>query len=249
MLKDILEQKGISAYQLSKGSGVPYTTVNDLMLEKTDLKKTYSETLYRLAKYLGVSMENLYEQSEKETQIYIYNQRRDVHVVCRMESKVNRVQYLGPKNLVSFHRINKVKNDVVYVDTYFMNEDGVIYTEEDYIDLRDLFDEYGMEEILGEAYHIQLGKMKLSDKDRLLNEAILVSDNMAIMYHDDNAVPDICVEIVNLSRKNNKMLLRLKDFQVLSTNMSEGMKKRAIEAAKRNIVLIQNEVAERRAYA
>lgn len=51
------------------------------------------------------------------------------------------LQYLGPKNLVKFHKINKVIAGCMYVDTVFRN---IIkeYVEEDYIDLNDLLMEF-----------------------------------------------------------------------------------------------------------
>ena len=55
----LMEQKGITRYRLSKLSGVPYTTLGDICSGKTELKKCNAETVYRLAKALGVTMEEL----------------------------------------------------------------------------------------------------------------------------------------------------------------------------------------------
>ena len=55
----LLEQKGITKYRLAKQSGVPHATLNDLCSGKTSIGKCSSETLYRIAKALGVSMETL----------------------------------------------------------------------------------------------------------------------------------------------------------------------------------------------
>ncbi|MBQ7760923.1 MAG: helix-turn-helix transcriptional regulator [Clostridia bacterium] len=63
MLEAILEQKNISMYQLAKQSGIPYTTVSELVRGKTRIEKCSAETIYRLSRVLGVSMEDLISDS------------------------------------------------------------------------------------------------------------------------------------------------------------------------------------------
>ena len=63
-LAKLLEQKGISVFQCAQLSGIPYTTLLDLVKGKTCIGKCASETLYKLAKALGVTMESLMEYSE-----------------------------------------------------------------------------------------------------------------------------------------------------------------------------------------
>ena len=55
----ILAQKGISKYRLAKMSGVPQTTVIDICSGKAKIENCSGETIYKLAKTLGVSMESL----------------------------------------------------------------------------------------------------------------------------------------------------------------------------------------------
>ena len=54
-IKDMLNKKRISVYRLSKTSGVPYATVNDICNGKTRLEKCSAETIYRLAQALDVN--------------------------------------------------------------------------------------------------------------------------------------------------------------------------------------------------
>ena len=61
MINRVLEEKGITKYRLSKESGVPQTTVVDICSGKTRIEKCSADTLYRIAKVLGVSMEELVE--------------------------------------------------------------------------------------------------------------------------------------------------------------------------------------------
>lgn len=60
-VNEAMEQKNISMYKLSKSSGIPYATVNDICNGKAKLEKCSAETLYKLSKTLGVSMEALLE--------------------------------------------------------------------------------------------------------------------------------------------------------------------------------------------
>lgn len=58
-VNNLMEQKNMTKYRLSKNSGVPYTTVNDICSGRAQLDKCSAETVYKLSKELGVSMEDL----------------------------------------------------------------------------------------------------------------------------------------------------------------------------------------------
>lgn len=58
-IKDAINDKHISIYRLAKSSGIAYATVNDICNGKRRLEKCSAETIYRLAKALNVSMEEL----------------------------------------------------------------------------------------------------------------------------------------------------------------------------------------------
>ena len=60
-LLPLLNKKNISIYRLSKLSDVPYSTLNDICHERVSLQKCSAETVYKIAKVLSVSMEELIE--------------------------------------------------------------------------------------------------------------------------------------------------------------------------------------------
>lgn len=60
-ISELMATKQLTKYKLSKSSGIPYTTVNDICSERAHLEKCSAETIYRLAKTLDVSMETLLE--------------------------------------------------------------------------------------------------------------------------------------------------------------------------------------------
>lgn len=63
-LKQIREQKGLSQKELAKLSGVKLATVQKLDGGVNNVNKAQGETLYKLAKVLDVSMEDLIDVDE-----------------------------------------------------------------------------------------------------------------------------------------------------------------------------------------
>ena len=66
LIKEKLKEKNMSMYRLSKESGVPQATINDICSGKADMEKCAVGTLYRLAKVLNVSIEDILESSREE---------------------------------------------------------------------------------------------------------------------------------------------------------------------------------------
>lgn len=59
IVNELMKQKNISMYRLSKNSGIPYTTINDICSGKAQLEKCSAETVYKLSKEFDISMEDL----------------------------------------------------------------------------------------------------------------------------------------------------------------------------------------------
>ncbi len=66
LINDKLKSKNMSKYKLSKESGVPQATINDICSGKTDLEKCSAGTLYRIAKVLGVTVEAIIDSAKVE---------------------------------------------------------------------------------------------------------------------------------------------------------------------------------------
>ncbi|MCL1981841.1 MAG: helix-turn-helix transcriptional regulator [Clostridiales bacterium] len=69
-INDILKQKNLTKYRLSKISGVPYATVSDISSGKAKIEKCSADTLYKLAKGLDVTIEDLIEDSMEHRQSF-----------------------------------------------------------------------------------------------------------------------------------------------------------------------------------
>ena len=66
MLDELMKEKNMTIYRLSKDSGIPYATLNDICNGKTRLEKCSGETIYKLSKALRVTMESLLESYMEE---------------------------------------------------------------------------------------------------------------------------------------------------------------------------------------
>ena len=59
LINDRIIAMNLTKYRLSKESGVPQATINDICSGKADLEKCSAGTLFRLAKVLGVTIEDI----------------------------------------------------------------------------------------------------------------------------------------------------------------------------------------------
>jgi len=69
-INNLLIQKGMTKYRLSKVSGVPFTTISEVTTGKTKIKNCTGETLYKLAKALSVTIEDLLADSMEYRQSF-----------------------------------------------------------------------------------------------------------------------------------------------------------------------------------
>lgn len=60
-IQQLLKEKGMSRYSLSKVSGVPWSTLSDIFSGKTNLKRCSGKTLSKLSKALGMPIEEIIE--------------------------------------------------------------------------------------------------------------------------------------------------------------------------------------------
>lgn len=68
VIEDILSKNDMTKYRLAVEAGIPHATLSDICSGKTKLEKCSAETVYKLAKAMGVSMEMLTESGIQQTQ-------------------------------------------------------------------------------------------------------------------------------------------------------------------------------------
>ena len=66
IIEDLLAMRDMTKYRLAVEAGIPHATLSDICNGKTRLEKCSAETVYKLSKALGVSMETLTEDSIRE---------------------------------------------------------------------------------------------------------------------------------------------------------------------------------------
>ena len=84
MINELLKQKGMTKYRLAKESRVPHTTVLDICNGKVNIKNCTGETLYKLARALGVSIEDLLADSMEYRQSFDAYKSNICHMVKDM---------------------------------------------------------------------------------------------------------------------------------------------------------------------
>ena len=68
MLEAILKEKKMTMYQCAKLSGIPYTTLSEVVRGKTRLEKCSAETVYKLSNGRFIS---LYRRIARRKVLYI----------------------------------------------------------------------------------------------------------------------------------------------------------------------------------
>ena len=66
LINEKLEKINMTKYRLSKDSGVPQATINDICSGKADLEKCSAGTLYKIAKVLGISIESILDSAKDD---------------------------------------------------------------------------------------------------------------------------------------------------------------------------------------
>jgi len=61
-INELLLQKNMTKYRLSKDSGVPHTTINDICNDRVKIENCSAGTLYKLAQVLDVTIEDLVKE-------------------------------------------------------------------------------------------------------------------------------------------------------------------------------------------
>ena len=183
--------------------------------------------------------------------LYITNKGRNVEI----DIGNIHLTYTGPKNLVRFKEITKVKSGCLYINTVFRTASKQ-YVEEDYVDIKDILLEYNYnaDEILKNItdYIIRESEngelMENISKMDILTKSLLVSDNIAF-FHKTGTANDLQLVAINASKPSLKATIRFSDGTILSSNMNEKMLNRTKAALKRNYTILKNEIKERQEYA
>lgn len=93
MLKDFLHQKDISIYKLARMSEVPYSTLNDIVNCKVDIANIRAGIIFKMAKALDISMDELYELCSNKIVIYLEKYSANGTVFIKNKKYILEFQY------------------------------------------------------------------------------------------------------------------------------------------------------------
>ena len=110
-IKDYIEENNISIASLSKETGLPYTTVSELVNGKKSLAKCSAETVYRIAKELGTTVEGLLLSEsgsmfndrfslDRRQSLFLSKKLWDENVYCGMKMENRNVTFPQTKTIL-----------------------------------------------------------------------------------------------------------------------------------------------------
>lgn len=179
--------------------------------------------------------------------LYVYNIGRQIH----LQIDNIHIQYIGSKALNKFIKVNNYSDGCISVETEF-NINNQLIKEEDYIDLRDAFADYNydIDKIIKSITEIKIGEpqMEKFSKKELIEQSLMVSDNMALVY-TKNTTNGVHIIVVNMKDTNARATISIPNFEVINSNMSKTMLTRAIDAVKRNYGQLMEEIKEKSLHA
>ena len=85
MLKEYLKTNNVSIYSISKRSGIPYSTLNDIVNCKVEIENVKAGIVYALAKTLQISMDWLYELCRND--IIVRSEKYNIDGVVSKKNK------------------------------------------------------------------------------------------------------------------------------------------------------------------
>ena len=113
MLIELLKEKNMSIYQCSKLTGIPYTTLSELVNGKTNIENCSVSVVYKLSKVLGTAMENLIE--------YAIEERLDFEVfksnMCHFAKKLGQYEFV--KELLMTNQVGKYWSKKWYPEAFY----------------------------------------------------------------------------------------------------------------------------------
>ena len=113
LINDELTKQRITKYKLSKESGVPQATTNDICRGKTDVEKCAAGTLYRLAKVLGISVEAILESKETRSSFETFKSN-----ICHRVKDMGDLDFI--LELLENDQIRSLYRRHWYVEAYYL---------------------------------------------------------------------------------------------------------------------------------
>ena len=114
MFVDKLRERNLSIYQCSKLTGIPYTTVSEIIHGKTNILKCTTEVVYKLLKILNISMDDFLDDlTEERLDFEIFKSN-----VCHFLSDNDDMEFIV--NVLKKDDINRYWNKKWYIEAFYL---------------------------------------------------------------------------------------------------------------------------------
>ena len=115
MLKDYMKNNGISVYSLSRKSGVPYSTLNDLVNGKVNIESCKVGLLCALSAALRLSLDDTYSLVRTPDKVYV--NAYDITVALNVRNK-------------TYYAVFEYQGEPVELELCKVNDDTSFYIDE-----------------------------------------------------------------------------------------------------------------------
>lgn len=115
LINEQLEKLKMTKYRLSKVSGVPQATVNDICSGKAELEKCSAGTLYKLAKVLGVTVEEILDSAKQEYRCSFENFKSSI---CHYVKDMGDLDFIV--SILEKDEIRKLYNKRWYPEAFYL---------------------------------------------------------------------------------------------------------------------------------
>ena len=113
IINNLLKLNNMTKYRLSKISEVPFTTINDICNKKSKLEKCSAETIYKLAKALKVTMEDLVADSMERTSFEAFKSN-----ICHMVKDMGDIDFII--DILETDKIQELYNKQWYQESLYL---------------------------------------------------------------------------------------------------------------------------------
>jgi len=118
-INQLLTNKNMSKYRLSKLTSIPYSTLNDIVSKKTDIMNCSVSTVYKIAQALDVSIEILINTNSNSINLSIQPDfeafRSNVKQAINDNNPYNFIKYVHKEN-----SIRKLYDEDFYSEAFYL---------------------------------------------------------------------------------------------------------------------------------
>ena len=119
VIEQLLKKNNMTMYKLSKESGVPQSTISDICSGKTSLKKCSSWTVYKIAKSLNTSSDELLEAIDyEENSLYSPSFDAFKSTICHSVKEQGDLMFIA--NTLTSNIIRKMFNEKKYPESLYL---------------------------------------------------------------------------------------------------------------------------------